>query len=388
MTRAGLFLYPWCFAEEGCDELVAYVRGLGVRRMYVASSYHAGFFLQPHSPQQKVRLLEDGVVYFHPDEAIWHSSRIQPAVSSLCEPNNLLGEISAAAAEAGMELSAWTVCLHNTLLGLRHPECTIHNVYGDSYPHALTPGHPDARAYVARLVDDLTQNYSLHSVLLEAPNYRNRAHGGTWVSGHHHERNGVHLRELEEALLSVSFNPADTEAATAAGVDVVRLRGAVRDHLDRYFAAAPEIPKGLPQTLDEFRQQNQSLADYETHFRNTEETLLAELRQIAEPKGVKLVGSASPSNDIVQLGAYGESAEWVAESTRTAREKLAAHQELEVALRMGFSSPGMGTAIRSCAQMQEFVQAARRNGADSVAFYNYAEAPRRSVEWIREAIDQ
>ena len=381
--QTGLFLYPWNFAEEGCQQLVEYASGLGIGRLYVASSYHAGFFLHPHSQAGKVRLLEDGVVYFRPDDDAWSASRIRPIVSQLCESSNLFGEIAEAAAVAHIELSAWTVCLHNTRLGLEYPNCTVHNVYGDSYPHALTPGHPDARAYVVGLVNDLTKNYPLHSVLLEAPNYRGRAHGGTWVSGHHHERNGVYLRELEEALLSISFNPADVSGAETSGVVVGAVRDAVRAHLDRYFSAAPEIPDDLPKNLADFRRQVPALAGYEAFFRRTEESLLAELRQLLEPRGVKLVGASSPSIDSVLLAVYGEPVERIGELVQKARQQIAPRQELVVAIRLGFQSPGDKTSIDSAEELQTVVQAARRSGADSIAFYNYAEAPRRSVEWIR-----
>jgi len=88
------------------------------------------------------------------------------------------------------------------------------------------------------------------------------------------------------------------------------------------------------------------------------------------------------------LGTYGEPVERVAKLTRSARQQLAIQQQLEVAFRLGFTSPGMGTAIRSAAELTRFVQTARDNGADSVSFYNYAEAPRRSVEWIRTALEE
>jgi hypothetical protein len=387
VMQLGLFLYPWNFAEEGCQQLVEYARGLGVGRLYVASAYHAGFFLHSHSQAGKVRLLEDGVVYFCPDDDAWSASRIRPVVSQLCESGNLFGEIAEAAAVAEMELSAWTVCLHNTRLGLEYADCTVHNVYGDSYPHALTPGHPDARAYVIGLVNDLTKNHALHSVFLEAPNYRGRAHGGTWVSGHHHERNGVYLRDLEESLLSISFNPADIRGAEASGIAVGAVRDAVRAHLDRYFAAAPEIPDDLPGNLGDFRQQVPALADYEAYFRHTEESLLAELRQLAEPRGVKLIGASSPSIDIVFIGLYGEPVERIAELVQKARQQMAPWQELVVAIRLGFQKPGDETSIDSAEELQTVVQAVRRSGADSIAFYNYAEAPRRSVEWIRSALE-
>jgi hypothetical protein len=385
MTQPGLFIYPWNFAEEGVPQLVEYVRGLGVKRLYLTSAYHAGFFLHPHGSGRRVRMLEDGVVYFRPHQPTWGSSVIQPVVSELCEANNLFGEICQTARQYDLEVSAWTVCLHNTRLGLLHPESTIHNVYGDSYPHALTPADPAARDYVIRLVADLAKNYPLHSILLEAPDYRGRAHGGTWVTGHHHERTGLHLRELEESLLDISFNPADVKAAQQAAVDVEAVRVAVRSHLDKYFNAAPAVDEELADTLVEFRARVPELVDYEAHFRRSEASLLDELKTVVEPTGVKLVTSANhTSADIVFVAAYGESIERIARITRNAKQQLAAHQQLVVGIRLGFYSPGMGTPVLSEQELSRVVDTAISHGADTVALYNYGEAPRRCIEWIRQ----
>ena len=46
----------------------------------------------------------------------------------------------------GLKLVSWTVCAHNTRLGLLHPECTVRNCFGDSYPHALCPANDQVRA--------------------------------------------------------------------------------------------------------------------------------------------------------------------------------------------------------------------------------------------------
>ena len=68
MKRAGLLTYAWDFADEGLDELVARICGLGITRILVTSIYHAGYFLHPHNPRRKTHLLEDGVAYFHPSD--------------------------------------------------------------------------------------------------------------------------------------------------------------------------------------------------------------------------------------------------------------------------------------------------------------------------------
>ena len=386
LNAAVLFCYPWDFRDEGLDEVVGRARDLGITHLAVTTSYHAGFFFHPHNPKQKVHLLEDGVVYFHPNEACYTEGPIRPVVASMSQERDWIQAICKAANGAGLKMISWTVLLHNTRIGLAHPEATVHNAFGDSYPHALSPAHPASVALARGLVRDLASHYPFESILLEAPDYRKRAHGGTWVSGHHHERTGTHLRPLEMDLLDLSFNDADIEQAASAAVDARGLRSAVRDHLERYFDEAPDVPAGLPETIEEFRERHPALGEYEAHVRRAEQQLLAHLRGEVSPHGVKLAGPADPSIDIVSAGAYGETLVRVAEITKSARAGLQAHQELMLNLRMGFTRPGMGHPIVTEQQMIESTRTIAENGADRIGFYNYAEAPARCVDWIHPAL--
>ena len=386
MKRAGLFTYPWDYADEGVDALVARIRELGITRVLVASVYHAGYFLYPHNPRRKTHLLEDGVAYFHPREAYYKDSSIKPIVAAMSAQEDWFALISERAVDAGLAVSAWNVCLHNTRLGLAHPEATIHNVYGDSYPHAMSPAHPAARSYVRSVVDDLASNYPLTSILLEAPNYRRRAHGGTWVSGHHHEREGVYLRPLEQALMDISFNEADVEQASRAGVDVGALREAVRAHMDRYFDQAPETPAGIPETMPQFQDAVPALVDYQAHFARMEESLLADLQTVLRARDVKMEAGLGPSSDWVHSSGYELSSNQMAETIVALRPQLRSHQELVYGVRMGFNNPDYGHAMTSQEQTCRVAATVAESGADEIVFYNYGEAPRRSVEWIQPAL--
>jgi hypothetical protein len=384
--KSVLFCYPWDFEDEGIDTLVGRIRDLGVTHVAVAASYHAGYFLYPHGRRRKTHLLEDGVVYFHPSEASYTDGPIRPTVAAMSRERDWIGDICQSAAAAGLGTIAWTVLLHNTPIGLRHPEATVHNVFGDSYPHALSPAHPASVALARGLVGDLSAHYPLDAILLEAPNYRNRAHGGSWVAGHHHERCGVHLRPLEMRLLDLSFNEADVEQATDAGIDLEGLRGRVADHLTRYFEAAPDMPADLPETVAQFRERHPTFVDMEDHYKRMEQALLAALQEEARPHGTRLIGGGDPAIDIVMTGAYGESVEGTARITSEAAAHLEGDQELMVTLRLGFDGPGMGEAIISESKMVEATGAVAANGAHLIGFYNYAEAPIRCVEWIRPAL--
>ena len=333
------------------------------------------------TPRLRVYLVEDGAAYFQPNWDLYGGQRLKPLLSRWCRKEDLLQGAIQTASRYGIELSAWNVCLHNTPLGTQFPECAIHNVFGDPYFHALSPGHPEARSYVKTVVRDLSR-YGLRSILLEAPDYRNRAHGANWVSGHHHERAGVHLRPLEECLLSLSFNPEDVHAAQQAGVDMERLRERVLDHLERYFREAPKTPAELSDSTEVFRQQCPELGGYERYRRNTVRAFIAELKQVAAKTGLELDGVEDPSIDTVLVGAFGKAPHQIDQLVKDTRSRLKAGQKLMVLLRMGFNSPGFGPSISSQKEMGDYLRSALDAGADIIGLYNYSEAPPRTLTWI------
>ena len=386
ISTVALFAFGWDIPDGGAERLFAKAAANAITRVYITSVYHAGYFLQTHHHLSRVYMVEDGAAYFRPTPEIHKNCRLKPIVSKLCEREDLFETAARAAERHGIELSAWNVCLHNSALGAQFPECAIQNVFGDTYVHALSPGHSEARKYVCNVLRDLAR-YPIKSIFIEAPNYRNRAHGSDWVGGHHHERAGVHLRPLEEYLMSVSFSVADVRGAEAAGVDMDALRLSVRDHLETYFAEAPVIPGGLPATEEEFSECCPEVIAYEDYRDRAVREFLAELKAIASPAGIELDGPADPSIDIVLVGGYGMAPHAVAEIVRTAKARALPGQKVMGLFRLGFNSPGFGTYIGSEDEMANQIQAVADNGADAVAFYNYSEAPVRSLDWIGPSVE-
>jgi hypothetical protein len=357
------------------------VADLGLTHLHYAAAYHAGYFMAPHSPRRRVRLLEDGVTYFWPGPASFGRDSLCPRVASVCKEVDWLDRVCRGAERRGLKIVAWTVCLHNTRLGTQRPDCAVQNAYGDPYPHALSPAHPAARAYVRGLIDELSRNYPIETVLLEAPNYRGQRHA------HHHERYGVHLRPLEQSLFDLSFGDHEMAGAKERGIDAERLRLAVRTHLDRYFAEAPATPHDLPAERAEFALLAPDLEPYEGYLREVEHALLAELAAITRPRKVRLdCAGRAPVLDGILEGAYGDTPEIVAQKTRAARAQIRPEQELTMAIRIGFNGPGMGSPLLSAQTTGEVVVAVAEGGADGVAFYNYSESPRRSIDWLKPAL--
>lgn len=223
--RAGIFTYAWDLDAEGYDNALGRIASAGFDTVNLACAYHAGKFLLPHNPRHRVYFPEDGSIYFEPDLSRY--GRIQPRVNSLVDGDrDPLRDLDRARRSHGLDLVAWTVCMHNTWLGQQYPECTMHNAFGDPYFHSLCPAHPDVQQYVKALVADIVSSAEVSAIQLESPEYMGFEHG------FHHEVTGVPLDGTQRLLLGLSFNPAEIERARGAGIDAEGVRDQVAGALD------------------------------------------------------------------------------------------------------------------------------------------------------------
>ena len=188
----------------------------------LATSYHAGRFLQPRSPRRKSYFPEDGTIYFKPTPSRWADLSIQPKVADVVEESDVLAGLTRRRDEGGLNVSCWTVCLHNTRLGMLHPGAVTRNAFGDPNYYNLCPSNEDARAYVRALVADISSTYKPDRIELESPCFMGFAHE------YHHEKDGVGLTPEDDFLLSLCFCPSCLARAKRAGVDGEAARRIVR----------------------------------------------------------------------------------------------------------------------------------------------------------------
>ena len=123
----------------------------------------------------------------------------------------MLAELVRRRDAGGLAVSCWTVCLHNTRLGMLHPQAVTRNAFGDPNYYNLCPSNPDARAYVRALVADVTATYRPDRIELESPCFMGFAHE------YHHEKDGVGLTPEDDFLLSLCFCDSCLARAPRAG---------------------------------------------------------------------------------------------------------------------------------------------------------------------------
>jgi len=136
--------------------------------------------------------------------------------------------------KAGLNVSCWTVCLHNTRLGIYHPQHVMRKAQGDPHIYALCPSSNAARSYLTTMVKEITHTYRPNRLELESPGFMGFSHG------FHHEKDGLGLLPEDEFLLGVCFCQHCIRRARFAGVPASDAQKIAAQLLDR--AMTRELP--------------------------------------------------------------------------------------------------------------------------------------------------
>ena len=386
-----MWTYAWDILDLGFDTVLGELRDrAGLNCISLASSYHAGRFLQPRSPKRKAYFPEDGTIYFHPTPGRWEGLAIQPKLAKVIhEGGDVLRELVRRRDAGGLEVSCWTVCLHNTRLGMLHPDAVTRNAFGDPNYYSLCPSNPDARAYVCALVEDLTHSYKPGRVELESPSFMGFAHE------FHHEKDGVGLTAEDDFALSLCFCDSCLARASKAGVDAEAARRTVAqwivDACDRETPSPrfPDFPAGRIETFRSFP------AVYEYLLWRSEPvtSLIAEIKARAHPSSrIVLIDFAEGwlgGCDLNEIGKicdgallciYGLSPEGGAAIIKKGRASLGPEKFLGAGFRLFNGEVGGADGLR------DRINACVESGANGLNFYNYGLIPAPRLDWIRSAV--
>ncbi|MBY5368216.1 hypothetical protein HFO93_11110 [Rhizobium leguminosarum] len=387
-----MWTYPWDIQDQGLDAFAAELRGrAGLNTVSLATSYHAGRFLQPRSPRQKAYFPEDGTVYFQPDESLWQDKLIRPLMAgNVTERGDMLEALVQGRDTTGLKVSCWTVCLHNTRLGMLHPNHVTRNAFGNPNYYNLCPSSPAARAYAVTLVRDITTNYQPDMVELESPNFMGFAHE------YHHEKDGVGLNAEDDFLLSLCFCDHCTARAEKAGVPVEGARrSTARFIAELSERAVPErqFPDFPAAGIDAFRD-HPDLHAYLTWRSEPVTSLIGKIKAAADPAtrivlidlkdgwlgGVDLTAVGKLCDGAI-LCCYDMEPDAVADVIRTGRAAIGPGKLLGIGLRV-FYPEVSGPAVLAAR-----AKAAVDAGADGVNFYNYGLIPAKRLDWVKAAVD-
>jgi hypothetical protein len=388
-----MWTYPWDLQDQTIDGAFQDLRErAGLNTISLATSYHAGRFLQPRSPGQKAYFPEDGTVYFAPDETLWAGKTIQPLMAqNVSERGDMLRALVEARAMGGMNVSCWTVCLHNTRLGMLHPDHVTRNAFGNPNFYNLCPSSPPARDYVITLVRDVTTRYKPDMLELESPNFMGFAHE------FHHEKDGVGMNGEDDFLLSLCFCDHCMKRGAAAGAPMEQAKKTVagfiaemceREVPERQFDDFPAAGIDAFEAWPELHAFLQWRTEPVT-------SLVAEIKDNADPAtkivlidlkdgwlgGVDLEAVGKVCDGAI-LCCYFMPPEETKALMQAGRNALGPDKYLGAGYRVFYPE------VTSAEDLAARARAAIDGGADGINFYNYGLIPAKRLDWVRQAVDQ
>lgn len=389
MSYKAIYSYAWDLADAGLANATRQFRSLGLDTVTIAGSYHAGKFLRPHGESGKVYFPEDGTVYFRADPGRYGA--IKPVANSLLKERDVLRELCD---EGAMNVNVWLVLMHNTLLGMRRPDATVANAFGDRYVYNLCPSSPEARAYAIGLAQDVTQSYPVSGVSLETPGFLPYQHG------YHHEFALNRPNRWLDSQLGLCFCPNCLAGAKKDGVDAGRLRAQVAEDISAYLASDVEFPSDMAEAfwLADTRLDGE-LAAFLDWRCSVVTSLVSEIRgavrkdahvavipSVARPSGGAWyegsdLAALADAAGIIEACFYEPGAARVKADLFDMRRRLRGKGKLRGILRPAYPD------LEDKSQFLAAMQALRDGGVDEVAFYNWGHLRSANVGWIAEGLE-
>lgn len=214
------YAYPWDVI--GDPAFADRARGLGVTKVALAAAYHTARAATPLHPEHRFVEARTAALYRPVRAEAWEGARLVPPAATWVATEDPFGEAAAILAEAGIEVAAWIVLTHSTLLGEANPDLAVVNCWGEPYPYALCARHEDVRRYAETLAAEAVRDTPASTAILEACGQLGFGHGG------HHEKTDGAYDAATQQLLSICCCPACQEDWAARGLDAEASVAALR----------------------------------------------------------------------------------------------------------------------------------------------------------------
>jgi hypothetical protein len=383
--ETGMYLYPWEIEDPGT--FVREYAETGCNAMAPALSYHHASTFTVSSG--RCRRLREAALSFTPEMGRY--GVIKPFVHEDCARSGIVKKLRERTARENTHFAAWTVLLHNSSQGERHPELAMENLFGDSSGHALCPSHEEVRKYTDALLNDIIAQFAPDSVMLESITTLPAFHGS------HHEIANIRLSPALRWLYSLCFCPDCMSAAVKRnpGLDPAALRERLKKPVLELANGESLIPENGDAQLVQLLFEIPGLFEYQKAREEGVADYIAETLGIIQEKGVRavLIPSATPF-DINRVFMEGMSF-----SLNRARADLLlplvygqgeTYSLVKNTVRLFDASTPVGMAASlnpvQAPDKESFLSglaAARESGCAHFYFYNFSLASRERRRWVR-----
>ena len=368
-----IWTYPWDLIDEGPAEAVHRIKETGLTAVSLTAAYHSYEMLRPHLTGKVLLRSPRASLYFQPCKPL----PLDPLISPLMGESDWWSECSEAISEAGLELIAWTVFLHNSELALRHPECAQVHATGDVSTSNLCPANPEVRSYAVGLAAALSR-YGISVLECESLNYGPAGHT------HHHAKVGVDLGPGGSLLHSLCFCGSCRKEAEKAVIDFDRLKDRVDLRIREVLLSGEpcsEIETSDWNDLPAFvAMRERIVATLVAEIKAASGTILSFIEMGPPDSTAAPFESLRDAADRFEILAYTSDLETIERQVREAAQAAGGVSQLTVGLR------AYPPATRSSEELVAEVRKVRELGVSRISFYNYGIMPYANLEWIKKAL--
>jgi hypothetical protein len=159
--------FPCIIEGLGADRVMADAAEMGHSEFILCSIIYKGYRLvMPRHPRQ-IYQLETGITFYPADESAYVDGLIRPVSTRDWAGRDVFREAADAAAKVGIGLCAWVSCFANGRVANEYPQVAVENLYGSRDRLFLCFNHPEVQKYCLAMFRDLVTRYPLTSVMAD-----------------------------------------------------------------------------------------------------------------------------------------------------------------------------------------------------------------------------
>ncbi len=235
----------WDLEDEGIEPVLDRLQGeLGADGVSVLVAAAPLRQLRRH-PGAATRVFQSrGGLFFQPDDAKYHNTRLKPVVSGWLKARNPLDKVARACQDRGIHLRIALDTRRIGRLAARFATSAVKSAFGDVSTTRVCPHHPDAAAFFHAVIDDLSSNYPISAIELRDLEHPFDADLLT-------SRDDESLGPAGGELFSVCWCESCLQAAAADGIDTELALHSARATLTRTIESGQPLVGPLQRVLEQ-----------------------------------------------------------------------------------------------------------------------------------------
>ena len=159
--------FPCIIEGLGAERVMAEAKEMGHSEFILCSIIYKGYrMVMPRHPRQ-IYQLETGMTFYPANESLYADCLIRPLSTRDWAGRDLFQEAADAVDTVNIGLCAWISCFANGRVANEYPQVAVENLYGSRDRLFLCFNNPEVQKYCLAMFSDLVARYPLTSVMAD-----------------------------------------------------------------------------------------------------------------------------------------------------------------------------------------------------------------------------